>query len=356
MKKIGRQVNMICTSEGNPRNGEGSFIRLRNGSVAFAFTEFRDTSREDEANADISVIYSNDDGESWSQRSLLFRKSEGAANLMCISFLAMENGDVGAFFIEKDSEGTDTILFRRSADDTVNWSEPVDCLAELPKDYYVINNDRPLRLTNGRILLPVARHSIHTECEDFPAGVVLFVFSDDDGKTWHKTGSEIVCPFPNDPVGLQEPGLYLLPDGRIWCYIRTGLGFQFKAFSSDNGETWSPAEPDIRFSSPASPMLVKDCCDKTVAIFNPVPEHILRDDDAEFWGRTPYTIAVSDNNGITFTKDKLYYLEDDLNNGYCYPAVYDGGNYALIAYYHSNGSDCCLNSTKIIKISKDELN
>lgn len=355
MKKIGRQVNMISVSELNPRNGEGSFIKLGSGAIAFAFTEFRDTSREDEANADISVIYSYDEGESWSQRQLLFQKSTGVMNIMSISFIKLKNGDIGAFYIEKDSDGTDTILFRRSANHMLTWSEPVNCLSDLPRDYYVINNDRAIILSSGRIILPVARHSIDIGCEDFPAGVVLFIYSDDDGKTWQKSESEILCPFPNDPVGLQEPGLYQLPDGRLWCYIRTGLGFQFRAYSSDNGKTWTSPEPDIRFSSPASPMLVKACCNKTVAIFNPIPEHILRDDDKEFWGRTPYVIAVSDDNGVTFTKEKLFFLEDDLNNGYCYPAVYDGGEYALIAYYHSNGSDCCLNSTKIIKISKDDL-
>lgn len=355
MKKIGRQVNMISVSDGNPRNGEGSFIKLGSGAVAFAFTEFRDTSREDEANADITVIRSYDDGKSWSDRQLLFRKNSSAVNLMSFSFIKMSNGDIGAFYIEKNANGTDTILFRRSSDDMISWSEPADCLDELPEDYYVINNDRPLRLINGRILLPLARHSIYAEGTDFPAGVVLFVYSDDDGASWHKAEKELVCPFPSDPNGFQEPGVYQLPDGRLWCYIRTGLGFQFCAYSSDNGETWTLPEPDIRFSSPCSPMLVKDCCGKTVAIFNPVPEHILRDDDTEFWGRTPYVIAVSDDNGMTFTKERLFYLEDDLNNGYCYPAVYDGGEYALIAYYHSNGSNCCLNSTKIIKISKDDL-
>jgi hypothetical protein len=108
------------------------------------------------------------------------------------------------------------------------------------------------------------------------------------------------------------------------------------------------------FSSACSPMLVKNCGKNTVAIFNPVPEHILRDDN-EPWGRTPYVMAVSKDNGKTFEKENVYYLEDDLNNGYCYPAVYEGENYMLAAYYHSNGSGICLNSTKIIKIDYSEI-
>ena len=33
MKKIGKQVLFLSTSEGNPRNGEGSFIRLKDGAI-----------------------------------------------------------------------------------------------------------------------------------------------------------------------------------------------------------------------------------------------------------------------------------------------------------------------------------
>ena len=101
-------------------------------------------------------------------------------------------------------------------------------------------------------------------------------------------------------------------------------------------------------------MLVKDCGPYTVAVFNPVPEHVLRP-DSEPWGRTPFVIAVSTDRGATFNKEKIFYLEDDLNNGYCYPAIFEGDNYFLVAYYHSNNTDVCLNSTKILKVMYDEI-
>lgn len=355
MKKIGRQVNMLTTSEANTRNGEGSFIRLSDNTIAFAFTEFIGTGREDEDDARISVIYSRDEGESWSDREILFSKPEDAMNLMCFSFLRMGNGDIGAFYIRKNTDGTDDILFTRSSDNMLSWSDPVSCIAEAKADYYVMNNDRPIILKSGRILLPVARHTIHDTEHEFSPGELCFFYSDDDGISWHKTDTEILCPFPKDPIGLQEPGLYQLPDGKVWCYIRTELGFQYQSFSTDHGDTWSSPEPNLFFTSPGSPMQVKDCGEHTVAIFNPVPMHLLRDDDAEFWGRTPFTIAVSDNRAKSFSQDKLFYLEDDLQNGYCYPAILDCDGYFLVAYYHSNGSDCCLNSTKIIKIDYTDI-
>jgi hypothetical protein len=275
---------------------------------------------------------------------------------MSLSFLRMNNDDVGAFYIEKNADGTDKHLFTRSKDEGETWSEPVNCLEGIvTPDYYVLNNDRVIKLINGRIIFAAARHSIYTDTADFPAGEVCFFYSDDDGNTWQKSPSELICPFPNDPLGFQEPGLFQINDNTLWCYIRTGLGFQFQSFSKDNGITWTSPEPNTFFSSPSSPMLVKSFKELTLAVFNPIPEHILREDDEEFWGRTPYTLAVSYDNGKTFLRENLFFIEDDLNNGYCYPAIIEADNYCLIAYYHSNNTDCCLNSTKIIKINYDEV-
>lgn len=355
MKKIGKQVHLITTSPTNMRNGEGAFIKLKNGTIMYGYTEFFGNSREDEEHARICAIYSHDDGETWSEKRVIIPEPENALNIMSLSFLKMQNGDIGAFYIVKSTDGTDTIVLSRSEDDGISWSKPIDCLEDIvEKDYYVINNDRALRLKNGRILLPIARHTIHTEADIFMPGVLLFIYSDDDGKTWHKASQELTCPFPKDENGFQEPGIYELSDGRIWCYIRTGLGCQFQSFSEDNGETWSAPEPNLFFSSPCSPMSVKKLSDFSVAVFNPIPEHILRDDEKEFWGRTPYVLATS-KDGQSFSQEYLYYLEDDPNNGYCYPAIYDGDDYFLVAYYHSNNSDCCLNCNKIIKIMYDEI-
>ncbi len=355
MKKIGRQVFFLSTNEMNPRNGEGAFIRLKSGAIMFGFTEFIGNTREDDENARISVIISYDEGETWSERKILFEKPVDSVNIMSLSFLRMNNGDIGAFYIVKNLDGTDKIVITRSNDEGETWSEPSNCMDSLDiLDYYVLNNDRVIKLSNGRILFAVARHTIHGNYEDFAPGIICFFISDDDGITWFKTEPELSCPFKSNPDGYEEPGLYILPDGKIWCYIRTDIGFQFKAFSYDNGLTWSVPEPDLFFSSPCSPMLVKDCGKFTVAVFNPVSEHILRN-DSEPWGRTPYVIAVSDDRGLSFKKEKLFYLEDDLNNGYCYPAIYEGDDYFLVAYYHSNGSDNCLNCTKIVKVTYKEI-
>ncbi|MBQ2963379.1 MAG: exo-alpha-sialidase [Clostridia bacterium] len=355
MKKIGREVLFISSGEGNPRNGEGSFIRLKSGVIMFGYTSFFGDSHDDDATARICAVFSADEGETWSHSRVLFEKPEDAGNIMCLSFLRMNNGDIGAFYIAKNFDRTDKILFRRSADEGETWSEPINTLGCLDEaDYYVINNDRVLRLQNGRILFAAARHTVLNTDKDFTPGVICFFASDDDGASWYKINAEFSCPYASNPDGYEEPGLYEFPDGRLWCYIRTSLGFQFEAFSRDGGLTWSQPDHNMFFSSACSPMLVKDCGEKTVAVFNPEPEHLLRP-ESEPWGRTPYVAAVSDDRAETFEKSNVYYLEDDRSNGYCYPAIIAGEDYFLAAYYHSNGTDNCLDSTKIVKVTFEEI-
>ena len=74
--------------------------------------------------------------------------------------MRMQNGDIGLFYLKKMQYGAaviDAYMLSRSSDEGKTWSEPVECLNDL--DYYVVNNDRVVRLQNGSILIPVAQHS-----------------------------------------------------------------------------------------------------------------------------------------------------------------------------------------------------
>jgi len=101
-----------------------------------------------------------------------------------------------------------------------------------------------------------------------------------------------------------------------------------------------------------------------VAVFNPIPMYTTRlftpdgrpttaHSGRNGWGRTTFVMAVSRDDGKTFSE--LYWLEDDDKEAFCYPAIFDGGDYMLVSYYHANGSGIPLTSSKMIKIMKDEL-
>ena len=54
-------------SSDNPRNSEGDFIRLKDGSILFIYTHFTGGSG-DHATANLAGRISNDDGQTWSDK------------------------------------------------------------------------------------------------------------------------------------------------------------------------------------------------------------------------------------------------------------------------------------------------
>ena len=352
MKKIGKEVCFLAAEGDNSRNGEGAFLTLRDGSILKIYTAYVSRDWHDHATSVLAGMVSHDGGESWSAAGIVLTPAPHAANVMSVSLLRMQNGDIGLFYLQKIKKGDtvlDEYLLRRSQDEGKSWGEPTVCIP--PTGYVVVNNDRVVRRADGRILIPFAHHGMGGS-----PGEVAVLFSDDDGVTWQES-NRLCPPYSHDKAGLQEPGILELPDGRLWLWMRTELGFQFEAFSEDGGRTFSGLRPNLFFTSPCAPMQVKSVGKYTVAIFNPVAfSRPLANEGVywhSWWGRTPFVCAVSDDGGESFAR--CYYIEDDPRENYCYPAILPREDGFLLGYYHSNGSPVCLNSLKIVKVGLDEI-
>jgi hypothetical protein len=70
MRKIGKEVLFIPAEDGNPRNGEGSMIRLCDGRIMYAYTRYYGDELKDDSIACIAAYYSSDEGESWENTSV----------------------------------------------------------------------------------------------------------------------------------------------------------------------------------------------------------------------------------------------------------------------------------------------
>lgn len=370
MKKIGKEVCFLKTQSGNIRNGEGSFIRLKDNRIMFAYTRYLSNDWSDHSVARIEAIYSSDEGETWSESMPLIEKDKDALNIMSVSLIRLNNGDLGVLYLRKSMTDNNIVCmpyFVRSTDDGKTFNKPICCI-DTP-GYYIVNNDRFVRLKNGRIIFPIAYHG--TDGRHLAAGALMVCYSNDDGKTFNLS-KKLVCSPYNDATQLQEPGIYELQDGRLWMFCRTAYGHQYQCFSEDNGETFGAVSPAFRFTSPDSPMQVKSVHGKTIAIFNPIGYNCINTAFEE-WNspkRTPYVLAISYDGGLSFVEDKTtfrnggylpfanncFYLEDDLTSSYCYPAVIETKDGFLVAYYHSNKSIVCLNCTKIAKVKIEEFN
>ena len=356
LPKVGRQVAFLETDDTFVRKGEGAFLGMKDGSIIHAYTQYYGGDVHDHGTAHIAYVRSTDQGESWNYEGVLLEKSEDAINIMSVSLLQLPSDEILIFYMKKFAKNgfVNCLPYVRSSfDEGKTWGQE-RCCVDPEEGYYILNNDRVLRLQSGRLLIAIAKH---TPLRKLYGEMTHFLASDDDGKTWRDLGIEKRMPFEN-VHGFEEPGIYQHADGKIWAYTRTDIGCQFVFESLDDGNTWSTPTPSTFFTGARSPMLAKKVCGKyTVAVFNPISLYTGRNLGG-IRGRAPYVMAVSTDDaakkdGRSFSR--LFFLEDDMDNDYCYPAIFDGGDYFLVAYYHSNGRQRPLNCLKIVKILPEEL-
>jgi len=339
------------------RHSEGAFLRLKDGSILFAYSRFSGTT-SDNARSEIVGCLSRDEGETWSEpRAMLAPEEFGAINVMSVSMLRMRNGDLGLFLIAKRSAAIYQVYLCRSEDEGQTFGSRVDCLAGMAQGCYVLNNDRVIRLSTGRLLMPLGYHrSNHLPGEAHMDGraTAVFVISDDDGATWREAPDTISMPFTRSRTGLQEPGVVERQDGSLWAYCRTDMMAQYEAFSFDGGEHWTAAQPSL-FTSPVSPLkIARHPSGRLYAVWNPIPNYYGRETSRAGWGRTPLVIAFSDDDGAAWTRPCV--LEDEEGHGYCYPALFFTNDNSLLAAYCSGGEDdgVCLARLTIRRISLAE--
>lgn len=346
MKKIGREVLFYGADDKCSRMGEGDFLRLRDGRIMYAYTKYGASCGDHDA-ADIYACYSSDEGDTWGGDRLVLKRDEKSKNYMSITLRRMNNGDAGMFYIRKDQHLDAVVYLVRSEDEGETWSEPVCCNPE--DGYFVTNNDRVIRLKDGTWMYPANRHLIQDDGESAWYGTMCILASYDDGKTWKNicNDKDIGIYKDRSGTGLQETGLYEREDGSLWAWSRTDLGYQFESFSYDKGRTWTDPAPNTFFTSPTSPAQIKKVGKYTVAVFNPIPSFKIKEEYFPL-DRSPYVCALSTDDGKTF--DKMFYLEDDIKNSYCYPALIECEGGFLCAYYHSNNTGINLNSLKITKV------
>ncbi|MDF2725276.1 MAG: hypothetical protein K0Q59_4953 [Paenibacillus sp.] len=360
MEHLGKIVMDIGPSQGNPRNSEGAFIDLRDGSILFIYSSFIGHSSHDDGYACLAARHSGDNGHTWSDARIIVTAVEHEAlNVMSVSLLRMENGDIGLFYLIRRGWHDTRLHLRRSSDEGQTWGEAACCVPAL--GYYVTNNDRVIRLTSGRLVIPAAFHKISgnstTDWSGFDhRGIQFFFLSDDDGKTWREARTAVWLDEPRSTTGLQEPGVIERKDGTLWSWSRTDMGTQFETFSHDGGETWT--KPNVSsFTSPASPLSMKRIpgTGELIAVWNPIPNYQTRVFAPGTAGRTPLVGAFSEDEGRTWQRYFLAEREED-KNGCCYTAIHISGDALLLAYCAGGQEDGgCLKRLRMRRIALSAL-
>jgi len=329
-------LKLLPPSPGNPRNTEGAFVTLKDGRVMFAYTRFSGGGDHDAAT--IAARYSSDGGKTWTAIDTPVVANEGGMNVMSVSLLRLRDGRIALFYLRKNSVADCRPYLRYSSDEGKTWSEPALCIPE--PGYFVLNNDRVIQLRGGRLVAPVAWHK-DQDGKHTSRGIAMAYLSDDAGKTWRRSRTELQCPTPSS-AGFQEPGVVELNDGRIMMFIRTQLGSQYLSYSNDGGDTWSEAQPSA-IQSPLSPASIKrvPSTGELLMVWNDHaridPSYRSADSGERRTGgkRTPLTVAVSRDEGKTW--NHAHDLLASPEGWYCYTAIHFAGDRVLLAF--ASGGD-----------------
>ena len=135
-----RVVLQLPPGSDNPRNSEGDFITLTNGRILFIYSRYTGSSSSDNAPADLAGRFSDDGGKTWSSEDFRVLENEGGMNVMSVSLLRLQNGQIALFYLRKNSTEDCIPMMRISTDEAKTWSDPVACITDR-SGYFVLNNN-----------------------------------------------------------------------------------------------------------------------------------------------------------------------------------------------------------------------
>jgi sialidase-1 len=289
------------------KNGEGSTVRLKDGTLLHAFSRHlrpADTSKYDNPDlwpAVIARIESRDGGFTWSEPQVMFRSTTGE-NAMQPSFARMANGELGVSYSRIDSLSAATKVFRYSADEGKTWSDEI--LISPTGQYWTSAHDRMVVLTTGRMLL-----TLHHKKEVRPEHMITQVaYTDDHGRTWKRSAqkvdvADVIPEFRKGRgeryrQGFWEASIAERADGSLLMIGRTYGGWLYATESRDRGETWSKPAPTTLMSSAAPGRMERiPNTDHLLVVWN---RCCLNSADVLLGQRLTLSSAISEDGGKTW--------------------------------------------------------
>ena len=240
----------------------GAFLSMDN-SLIYAYVQ------GGEGAVQVRLINSLDGGQTWSAPRTILEAECRFPSPGLAGFLEMQDGAVAVMLAEDRGDaywlaqyhsydGLKT--FRKTRKDT--------CLT----DGFFPECGCAVRLDSGRLALPVSSCR-NSQTQD--RGVAFFV-SDDDGVTWTMVNQALSLTCRCSVNGLRYPALLPEKGNAVRCFAATDLGCQYESVSLDGGQSWSQPQPTLISSPMACMSAARFDSGLKAALFNPVPDYIMR--------------------------------------------------------------------------------
>lgn len=360
-----------------PGISEATLCRGTGDDVTMVLQTLDEVCYAEQADPFIFSINSSDHGRTWGPRHKFVDAQSELVRGHHITMLRLRSGRLGLVYasssVPEARSGRDGgTAFRTSDDEGKTWSEPV----VIEPHFGICTSGHAMVHSSGRIVVPIYKWISNVaggEAESCNAPSFSYCWvcvSDDEGKTWQKSLSELFVSHYRAAFDLEEPNAVELKDGRLLMHLRSQVGRIYRSYSDDSGISWSRPEP-LPIAASYTPSILKriESTGDLLMVWNQVSRQeiltglhrhrlscAVSKDEGETWENFKNLESLDDLTVVTPPPDdRLEVMEQWENYGYhqpsntdryhrapsvlriCYPDVAIVGDDAVIVYDWGEG-------------------
>ena len=289
-----REVSTGHVMQSTNRGADGDFYVMPDGTLVASYNGFASkvgsSGGGDASDSSLDAFTSSDGGYTWSEGKSFLIKNEGNLNVLNPTYIWLAGGELGLIYIEKEATEIANIYIRRSSDNGMTWGD-AQRITDAPQGYSILSSGhRVLRLSTGRILLPVGYSVRLNDVYGSDRSIGYVWYSDDEGYTWHRSPDALTLPH-----AALEPSVAELQNGNILLSLRTREErVIYQSISCDGGLTWAqPVTIDIQSPSATNTIMTLPATGDIALFWN-------NDFSAGGTDRRPLTVILSSDNGLTY--------------------------------------------------------
>ena len=276
------------------RGADGDFYVMPDGTLVASYNGFASkvgtSGGGDASDSSLDAFTSTDGGYTWSDGKSFLIKNENSLNVLNPTYIWLAGGELGLIYIEKEATEVANIYIRRSSDNGITWGD-AQRITDEPQGYSITSSGhRVLRLSTGRILLPVGYSATLKDVYGSDRAIGYVWYSDDEGHTWHRSPDALTLPH-----AALEPSVAELKNGNILLSLRTREErVIYQSISTDGGLTWAqPVKIDIQSPSATNTVMRLPATGDIALFWN-------NDFSANGTDRRPLTVVLTADDGLSY--------------------------------------------------------